>query len=159
MHSIILKVMAFIASGVCTTQARRSLARSTGAHRPRGTGQTSWTRPPAEFSTRRWVKIPVSKIVSREQSLVSRERPNLFAAAGAVMVLVPEAVHRRAQEADPHHEGHHASHNRCQARLWPVQRNNQFSAPFQLWSHINDWFITHYLWPTGPKEQCRKSKC
>jgi len=96
MHSIILKVMAFIASGVCTTQARRSLARTTGAHRPRGTGRTSWTRPPAEFSTRRWVKTPVSKIVSREQSLVSRERPNLFAAAGAVMVLVPEAVHRRA---------------------------------------------------------------
>jgi hypothetical protein len=28
-----------------------------------------------------------------------------------------------------------------------------------MWSHINYWFITHYVCPSGPKEQCRKSKC
>jgi hypothetical protein len=44
------------------------------------------------------------------------------------MVLVPEAVHRRAQEADPHHEGHHASHNRCKARLRPDGRDGGFAA-------------------------------
>jgi len=63
----------------------------------------AWLGPPGRIDHEARVRLP--------------ELAHLFAAAGAVMVLVPEAVHRRAQEADPHHEGHHASHNRCQARL------------------------------------------
>jgi hypothetical protein len=54
--------------------------------------------------------------------LICREELNLVPAAGAVMVFVPEAVHRGAKEAEPHHEGHHASYDGCKARLRPGPR-------------------------------------
>jgi len=49
--ALILKAMVrrYQTVHMCATQARRSSARTTGPHLRRGTGQTSWTHPPAEF--------------------------------------------------------------------------------------------------------------
>lgn len=55
-----------------TTQARRSSARTTGPHRRRGTGQTSWTHPPAEFHHKMIDEKPWEPKLERTESMWAR---------------------------------------------------------------------------------------